>query len=379
MPTGQIETYGITGGVKKLNVEDMIYLLTAHDVPLQGTFNTPNSESPSMGPANSRLSVETVDQKKVQWIEDELLPARGTLNGALTSSATTVNVATGQGKNFTVGHVIRVADEFMRVTAVATDALTVTRAFAGSTAAAQVTGAAVVGVGTALEEGTDPGAAKWVDRSGLFNNTQIFGPYLIEVTGSQEAVSDYGVSSERAYQTQKRVKEISIEIEQAALYGRREEDTTNKWRTMGGAAFYIVTNKDATTTTLDEVAVLDGMQDSYDNGGVTDLLVAGGARVRDISAFGSANIRLTRTDRVRGQVVDTYLSPFGEADVLLNRHMRSSDLFGWDSQYVSFGVLRPLTVEPLGKTGDATKDQILCEKTLKFRLEKRHFWLNALA
>lgn len=379
MATGQIQTYGLTGGVTPLNVEDMIYLLTPSDVPFQGTYNDPNSETPPTGPRNSRLGMESVDQKKVEWIEDELLPARSLLAEAgFDSSETDLTVTTGDGKKFAIGHVIRVDDEFMRVTAVTGDVLTVTRGFGDSSGAAHNEGAAVVGTGTALAEGSAPGDAKWVDRSGKFNYTQIFGPYKIELSGTEQAVRHYGVSDERSYQVQKRVKEIAIEFEQAIMYGQREEDTSNKWRTMGGMLHYITTNVDSTTTSLDEDALLALMQDSYDQGGVIDLIAVGGTQKRNISAFNSSNIRLARADRIRGQVVDVYVSDFGEADILLNRHIRVSDLIGLDSQFVSLGTLRPLVVEPLGKVGDATLDQIVCEKTLKLRMEKRHARASAL-
>lgn len=376
--TGQVDTYGFTGGVRKLDVEEMIYLLSPHDVPFQGTYNTPNAEVPQIGPKNSRLPYEKVTQKKYSMLEDELLPARGSLNEALDTSETGVDVQTGEGKNFAIGHVIRIDDEFMRVSSISTDTLTVTRAFGSSTAATHADDAVIVGVGTALAEGSDPNDGTWVDPTEVYNVTQIFGPYLVETTGSEEAVEHYGVTSSQDYQVQKKIREMAIEFEQAIIYGRRVEDTSNKWRTMGGFFYFITTNVDSTTTSIDEDALLDQFQASYDNGGVVDLLAMGGRQKRNISAFNVADIQLARSDRVRGQIVTVYESDFGQADVMLNRHFRSSDLLGLDSQYASLTWLRQLAVEPLGKTGDSTREQIVCEKGLKLKLESRHFIFKAL-
>lgn len=371
-------TYDVTGGVRMLEVENLVYLLTPHDVPFQGTFNSPNAETPPFGRANSILSHSDTNLVKYEWIEDELLPPRTTAAEAMDGSETGLDVATGTGKYFEVGDVVRMDDELMRITGISTDTLTVTRGFGDSVAATHLNGADVVGTGMALAEGSDPANGRYVDRSGLYNVTQIFGPTEVEQSGTQQSVSQYGVSNELMYQVGKRMPELAIAYEQAIIYGQREQDTTNKWRTMGGFFHYIVTNKDTTTTTLDEPALNDQLQGAYNNGGVIDLIAAGGRQKRNISAFSSGIIRLDRGDRTRGQVVETYESDFGRVDILLNRHMRTSDLVGVTKKYISLVTLRPWSVTPLAKTGDTERVMLLGEKGMKVRLQKRHCVFNAL-
>ena len=379
MPTGTATTYGLTVGTK-LNVEDFIYILTPTDVPLLGTYNGFDNVPP--GKNVSILGREDVDEIKVEWQEEELIPARSTLATSIAdSTATAVVVATGHGIRFQKGHVIKIEDEFMRVSSVATDTLTVTRAFAGTAVAHTVTGATtqVVGVGTALAEGSDPEAARTKDRVMSHNFTEIFGPYAITLSGTENVVAKYGVTNEFDKQSANRLKEMMIEIEQMLMYGVRVNDTSNSWRTAGGFTFYVTTNVDSSTTALTETTLLAQMQASYDNGGVPDLIVTNPTQKRKISAFGSSGVRIAQADNVRGTVVDTYLSDFGTIDVVMSRHVRLQNLFIADKQYWSLGTLRPLEIEALAKTGDSIKAEVVCEKTSKVRLEKRHALFTALA
>lgn len=374
--TGQQSTYDLTVGVK-LEIEDLIYVLTPTDVPILGTFN--GTDTPA-GPQRSILGRESVSEKKIEWLEEELLPPRTDIATAGLAGDTFITVTAGEREHFMVGDTIRVNNEVMRITAYGTTAntLVVTRGFAGTTAAAVAVGDDVVGTGTSLPEGSDPGDARFRDRTTQHNFTEIFGPDKIDLSGTEMVVAKYGVASEWDHQVANRVREQNIAIEQAILYGQRNEDTTNRWRSLGGATFYITTNVNSTTTDITEAALLDQYQNSYNDGGVVDLLIVGPGQKRKISAFNADVIRLQRSDRVRGQIVDTFESDFAVSDVLLDRHVRSSDLFGADKQYWSLAVLRPQMLEILAKTGDSQQAMIVCEKSFKLRLQRRHFRFSAL-
>ena len=381
MPTGVGTTYDLTVGVK-LDFEDFIYILTPTDVPLQGTFN---GTAVPAGPQRSILGSESASEKKVEWSEETLLTPRTTLGATALTADTFIVVASGDQTKFATGDLILIGTEYLRVTdyGTTTDSLVVTRAYAGSTAAQQANASDVVGVGTALNEGSDPSAARFKDRSALYNLTEIFGPYKISISGTEEVVQKYGVTSEFNKQVANRLRELYVAIEQATLYGYRYEDSANKRRMMGGLVYYIASNVDSATTSITEAKLLDQLQNSYNNGGVIDTVVANAKQKRNISAFGTATptnfrVNINNSDRVRGQVVSTYESDFGSADIVLDRHVRTADLFGIDRQYVSYAKLRPTHAEILAKTGDAMNAQVLDERALKVRMEKRHFRFSAL-
>ena len=84
----------------------------------------------------------------------------------------------------------------MRVTGYGTtaDTLTVTRAYAGTATNAGVVGDQIVGIGSALPEGSDPPSARTRDRSNRFNMTEIFGPYQVQVSESEKRGSQVRTS-----------------------------------------------------------------------------------------------------------------------------------------------------------------------------------------
>ncbi len=376
MPQGRVNTYDLTVGVI-VEMEDMIHQLDPFDVPLLGQ---------SSADGRSAIAKGTCFEKKVEWLDETLLTPRSTLAANITTGTTTITVASADANKFGVGDVILVEDEHVRVTAVnsAGTSLTVTRAFAG-TAVNHATDVTLVGVGLALTEGSDPEAARSVDRSARYNVTQIFGPHAVHTSGTEDVVRKYGLpggSGEFSYQLGQRSKEINVSREQAILYGTRVEDTSNELRTMGGLSYFITTNVDSDTTTLTEGDLLDQMQAIYSAGGSPDRIVCGPTQKRKISTFGTplagANVNLSRTDRGRGVVVDQYVSDFGAATIFLNRWCRNSDLFIFNRDQAEFVSLRPMQFEMLAKTGDSKKGQMLSEDSFKLHREKHAGRFTAL-
>lgn len=372
MASGKITTYDLTVGIK-LDFEDVIYLLSPFDVPLQGTSD--NS-------GRSTLATGTCVEKLVQWEDETLLTQRSALfgnGGSITNVATTLIITTGDGIKFDTGDVILIDAEYIRITSVATDTLTVVRGYGGSTAASHNDGAVVVGVGQTLPEGSDPNAARSIDRNNRSNFTQIFGPWQVQTSGTEDAIQKYGLAStEFDHQVGNRMKEMAVTMEQALLYGLKFEDTGNRWRTFGGIDFWTTTNVDSTTTTLTESALLAQLQACYDAGGAPDRIVVGSKQKRVISNINQTQIRYANQDDLRGQIVEAYDSDFGRQSVILDRWCRTANLYIFNRDQAEVDTLRPMQFEMLAKTGDSTKGQVVQEKTFKFRRQSHAAKFNAL-
>lgn len=372
--TTYTDTYNMTTGLY-LDMEPVIHLLSPYDVPLTGGYGADG---------RTVLTTGTCFEKKVEWLDEVLLTPRSTTAAAATTGETTITVATGDGAKFGVGDLLQIgAVDIVRVTSKATDALTVTRAVASSTAGTVATGVAVIGVGTALVEGTTPQTAKFTDRSARNNYTQIFGPYGVKSSMSEQSVRKYGITdagiTEFEHQQNNRLKEAAVAVEQAVIYGKVLEDTSNAWRAMGGMRQFITTNVDSTTTTITEATLLAQMQAAYEAGGMPDRLVVGPKTKRVISAWTTnLSIRTGREDMGRGQVVDYFDSDFGRCSIILDRWVRTADAIGFNRDQAEVATLRPIQFQPLAKTGDSIEGQIVGEKTLKFRRERHAFQFNAL-
>ena len=372
MPVGMMTTYDLTVGVQ-LQVEDLIHVLSPFDVPLIGTNGADG---------RSTLSRDTAFEKKVEWLDEELLIPRSAVAATFVTAATDLLVTAGDREKFQTGDLIKVGAETIRVTgysATTADDLIVSRAYAGS-AAQHATSAVLVGVGSALPEGSDPPSPRVRDRVNRYNLTEIFGPVQVQVSGTEQVVRKYGLPmSEFDYQTANRVKELYVAMEQAILYGQRVDDTSNEWRSMGGMDYYITTNVDSTTTDLTEAKLLDQLQTVFAAGGNVDRIIVPPAQKRKISQFNTGAIRYVQNTDTRGQTVDYYDSDFGRISIIMNRWLRVSDIFGYSRDQATLMTLRPLTFEMLAKTGDSVKGQVVGEYTFTFKRQQHAFKFNALA
>lgn len=371
MPTGTFSTYDLTVGVI-VDIDPLITLLSPTEVPLQSAVGSDG---------NTVLAQNSCFEKKVEWLDDTLLTPRSTVAATATTGDTVLTVASGHQLRFSTGDALLIGAEQVRVTGYGTtaDTLLISRAFAGTSAGTIANAADIVNLGAILPEGSDPQNSRAQDRTNRFNYTQIFGPTSVVVSGSEQAVRKYGVNTtEFDYQAALRSKEEFIKVEQSLIYGTRTEDTTNKWRQMGGMTYYITTNVDSTTTVLTDTKLLDQLQTIYLAGGDPNRALIGAVQKRNISAFSSSSIRYGRTDTGRGYTVEYFDSDFSRVDFVLHRRVRTSDLILFNREQAIIRTLRPFQFKMLGDTGDSTKGIIVGEKTLQFEAERWAGRFNAL-
>lgn len=374
----------------KLDVEDMILMLDPAEAPFLGTYNgLENAPVPRMLPQG-----DPVTEVQYDWQDDELQLPQSTVGSNYTAADGTITVASGDGARFQPDDLIEVLDDsdnamFFLVDSVnySTDVLTVTL-WSGSDANAAA-GNTVTGVGTIPVEGGDPPEARATDRTRRHNYTQIFGPYPVELTETQQAVLKYGVTNEWDYQTAKKVKEAVVAMEQAILYGVRKNDTSNKRRSMGGFDYFITAANGATvdTSTTDlsgttgEAAFVSLQQSAYDNGGAPSVAVVGPARKPDISGWRNSDIRFQLSERRRGQIVTSFESDFGIVDTLMHRYCKSTDLFLIDPQNFEVPHLRNRQLKwvKTAKTGDRDQAYLITERGFKARGVQHAAKMTALA
>lgn len=364
---GRRGTYDSTVGTR-FDIEDLVYMISPFDVPFLGTYGADRG---------SVLGSENTVQTKVEWLEDELVPGSDVLSDTAVTADTYITVA--NRTYFKTNDLVRIDDEYLRITGTGTtaDTLDVERTWGTPAAVQHADASTVLILGTLPVEGDDPVSGVNFQRVQPFNITQIYQDE-VEVTRTEEKKGKYGVNSEAAYQISKRLKEGAIKLERNIVLGTRNDDTSNKRRSMGGLDYYIVTNVDSTTTNIASDKLLDQMQAVFNMGGNTDLLALGGSQKRKISAWDADDIRLGRDDNVRGAVVDWFDSDFGRIYILLNRWVPTRFAFGLERQYISMSWFDRFFAEALAKTGDRQQWQVIHEVAMKVRNEKAHFKFSAL-
>jgi hypothetical protein len=140
------------------------------------------------------------------------------------------------GSIFRVNDVIKIGDELLKVTAVATNTLTVVRGYASTTAAAVADQAKVEFQFSEGVEGADARAARYKARAQKSNKTQIFDD-TVQLSGTSQAVTQYGISDLYEYEKQKKQLELALQLEKALINGVAYEN--GQVRQMNGVRSYI--------------------------------------------------------------------------------------------------------------------------------------------
>jgi len=372
MATGTLTSYDLTTGVK-INMDEAIYMISPMDTPLLNGYGSNG---------NTVLASQAVDVRKFSWMNESALLPRSLAAAAVTTTATTLNVQAGEGLRFQVGDIIMAhtvgVNERMRITGISTDALTITREYAG-TGNAIASGIEIVALGAALPEGSAPGGARALDRSEAYNLTQIYGPTKISISRTEQGVNKYGVSDELAHQMYLRMKEAAIIREQAFLYGTRTESTTTKIRTSGGVDFFITSNVDATNTQVTVAKLESNMLNCYDAGGLPDQLWVNPRSTATLNAEQDGIVRVTNVETKRGFVpVQTVTTEYGDLQILRNRYVDRRTAFAVNREGITRRIFDPMISYKLAVTGDSEDWMFVCEEGLQVKGEQHMFKMTNL-
>jgi hypothetical protein len=195
------------------------------------------------------------------------------------------------------------------------------------------------------------------------------------VSGTQMAIKTVGIKDAYAYQVTKKLKEIAMEIEFAAIQGVGGIGDVNTARYMTGALTWISSNAlagaDPEGDPLSEDMFNDLMQAAWEKGGDPDHIYCNGALKRQISSFTAGTTKnVAAGDKKLTAVVDIYEGDFGIQRVVAHRYVPAKVFMALEHDLWAFAWLRKTQHEPLPKTGDAVKGMILAEVALECREEK---------
>jgi hypothetical protein len=365
VPTaGSVTSYELATGVK-LNVDELIYMISPMDCPL--ILGVDAQDTMVVGK-------DSVDEVAFQWQDEEILTPRVYIAAAATTGDTALTVTTSEGRRFSTGDIARLmraagAQELVKVTAIATSTVTVTRGYQSTTAGTIASGDVLIGIGKALAEGSDPENFRSRDRDMRTNYTEIFGPHLIQMSATEQVVSKYGVSDEWSKQAYNRLREIWITVEQAALYGVAFNDTTNKMRGTGGLYHYLTTNNDATSTEFTLANITTMQQSCYNAGDIPTVALVNPNSLSDLNdAENTSRLRVTYDDSRRGRRrVETLDTEYGTMTIIRHRWVHPHNAFLVKPSSITRRILRPMSYEVLAKTGDSDKGQFVGEEGFEIK------------
>lgn len=314
----------------------------------------------------------------VEWLEDTLADLSDSLDGSISSNATTITVT--DASIFQEGHILLVDSEQMWVSAVdtSTEVLTVTRDYSG-TQASHADSATVDIIGEARLEGDESDDVAFTDRTVGSNYTQIFHKE-IKVSRSQNQIAQYGIAEEFDYQAAKTVPELMRLIEKQCVYGARKAGSGSTPRAFGGFSTFITDNT-VSGATLTQTDFDNAMRLAYSDGGGPHWFgFVSPTNMQRIKGFldTSSYLRVDIDQRVAGMVVEAVQGPFGRVDFVVDRWWPDGSVYLVDDQHAGFLTYYPFTQEPLSKGGDYVKGEVVGEYTLCIRQDKAHAVVTAI-
>ncbi len=220
-------------------------------------------------------------------------------------------------------------------------------------------------------EGADAADITLIDIVERTNNTQIL-EETFRISGSADAVKTYGRAKETALQLGKTLKSIKRDLEfslvgvdQAAVAG-----SSSTARKMASMINQISTGIDAganATDALTEAKLLEAGQTAFNNGSDPSVFMIKPADAQIVAGFSASagRNREVAQGKTLVNVIDLYVSPYGEYKVVLNRHLETSHALLIDPSMFKTCVLRPFTRTLLAKQGDSDRHMVVGEYSCK--------------
>lgn len=321
-----------------------------------------------------------------EWLEDALNPNTIVSSSTLINStnATALGVyATGLtavANHLQVGAVLKnnTSGEYMQITAVNANTITVSRAFGSTSIASVGAGDELFIISDAALEGADVSGDISRTRSRPSNYCQIFKKDVI-VSGTQQAVRHLGgVGNEYDYQLVQRTKESVRDLEKAVIQSKLSGNSigsASAYRTMRGLWDFISTNA-TSTGTLNPTVVDNVIQNAWDQGATdTDIIVCDAAWKRVIDGFNDTRVEVMQgggQENTYRRRISFYEGTFGTHRVVLSRWMPTTSMMVISSSRVQVLPLtgRSYQFIPVARTGDSEKGMVLGEYTLEVMNEE---------
>jgi hypothetical protein len=361
MATGTRNTYSDTAPNMR-SIGDIIQMIDWTEAPLLRKFGVNNE---------SKFRLVNWPQTKYEWLEDTMSARSTTLAEEAAQAEGEIDVT--DGSIFKEGDVVKVADELMYVSSVASNTITVVRGFAGTSDVLHATALPIELVTIARLEGADYDTGHTTTVSNPFNYTQIFAE-AVKVTGSEAVNTKYGINDTMAYHLAKlmggsngvgekfRAGKLPILLQKTFYHGHDALGTATTARAMGGFEEFVTTNvTDLSNAKLQRSHIEDAFQTCFENGGDPDLIICGATQRRKITSFYEGLITTTNSETRGGSRIDTVKTDFGEMEIMYDRWCPTDRLYIVDSTKLGWITYRPFQVYDRPSTGDYSVKEILGE------------------
>lgn len=369
-----------SGVIQKRVITDYITLIDPADAPFVEAMG-------GLDGGAKKFRFVNFPHTKVEWIEDTREPLSVGLNTAMNNSVTTAVLLAASANMVQVGQILLFADgsEQMWVSAVASDGvtLTVTRGYGGTTATAQVVvnNTAIEILGIARLEGAESTGLGYTVRSTNYNHTQIM-QREVKVSRSQNQISQYGIREEFDYQSNKAIPHLMRLIEKAVYKGTRSAGSSAAPRSFGGLGTFVTNNAiNSGSAAVTQAKFENALKAAYLDGGKPSKAFVSPTNMQVIKNFYDSGtfLRVDTKEKTVGMTIEKIITPYGTVDLIMDRWAPDATIYILDPEHVGFVTYYPFTSEPLAKTGDYQRGEVVGEFTLCVRMDKAHAVITTIA
>lgn len=353
---------------QKTVISDRIIMIEPMDMPLVAALGLNNE---------GKFNFVNTPGKSYEWLEDTYSSLSTTGNDTdLTNDSTITTITVTDGSIFQPGDVIQADSEYMWVSAVSTNDLTVTRDYGGalSTQATHASDVTIYLRSRARLEGASAASSHFTQPTSGTNYSFIL-QKSIEISRTDTRITRYGINDLKAYEIDKKTKELTRDLARKPYYGVRGAGSATTPRDAGGFDTFIATNVTAAASAaLTQKMVEDALQSCWDNGGNPKLLACGAWAKRKITSFYEGSVRTDRSEQLGGVTISRILTALGqEVDVLVDRYCPANKMYLLDTDYIGYITIDDLFYEDLAKTKDTgAYGQIVGEYGFVVAHEKAH-------
>ena len=333
-----------------------------------------------------------VENPKIEFFDDADLAQTTTVNNTTDYAAGATSIVVTDGTLFAPRDVIQVAkaassgtlEELILVTAVATNTLTITRGFAGSSADTILAANTLKILGVAQTEAGTINNPRTPQRQAKTSGCQIF-EWPIALTKTAAATKVYGGYTERERQQMLAMRRQRLEIENAGMFGVYSETLSglNSFYTSMGVRSIIATNVTNASQTFTYQTFLAWSSGVFKFSARDRLLIAA-PKVKEAMDYTAGNKQLTKAeDKVFGISLRRFVTSNGTYMVVNNYNMdagMADEAIAVDMSMIEFCTLDNNGVSldtKLYKEYDTTnpkviKDLLLTQAGWRIHQEARH-------
>ncbi|WP_223553417.1 SU10 major capsid protein [Lysinibacillus sphaericus] len=214
-------------------------------------------------------------------------------------------------------------------------------------------------------EGADTTVFYESARAELSNILEIF-KKGVQVSGTAEAMQSTQFSAEVA----DRLLELKVNMEKKFINGLKADGSKAPFKRQLSGLIEMADATNAVTAPIDEKAIKQIMRNLWgQNLAEGQVYAFVNADIKEEAIY-KGNYSYNHVTTSFGLLVDEINTNYGSVKFVLSKHVPADKVVFFNDAYVDLAYLREPHFEPLAKTGDSVKGQVVAEATLKVGSKK---------